>query len=86
MTDPSPLLTTSPDALTLLFDADPTTLTDADLDALILELRRRRSVFASDEAAKAAAGRKARVKPTAASVAAPQTLDRPVTELSLEDL
>lgn len=85
MTD-SPLLATDADALTRLFEADPTTITDAELTTLIVELRRRRNAFLSEEAAKSLAPKKARTKsdPIPASVAA--ALDKPVSELDLEDL
>ncbi len=51
MTDSSPLLTASPEALTALFEADPLTLSDDAIMALILELRRRRNAFTAEEAA-----------------------------------
>lgn len=82
----SPLDAVSPDALTALFEADPTTLDDSALTSLIRELRRRRDVFAADEAAKSLAP-KAKRTPTA-TVPAPlaAALDKPVGELDLDDL
>lgn len=70
-----------------IFAADPADLADPDFDALVKELRRRRDVFAADEAAKASEGKKARAKRdptiTAATAAA---LDKPVGEVNLDDL
>lgn len=82
----TPLATVDPDSIKYIFDSNPNTLTDTDFKSLLLELRRRRSEFASAEAAKAAKGKKERaVKgPVSASVAA--TLDKPAGEISLEDL
>jgi len=83
----SPLLSTDPDAVTKLFDADPLTLTDAQLLALITELRRRRSVFASEEAAKALAGKAKRARGSNdASPEAAALADKPTSEISLDDL
>lgn len=75
-----------PDAIALLFEADPLPLSDADLMTLATELRRRRSIFASEEAVKALKPKKERVErlPTTASSAA--EADKPVSEVSLEDL
>lgn len=47
-------MTSAPTDLDLLFTTDPRTHTDAQRRELIIELRRRRSVFHSEEAAKAA--------------------------------
>ena len=83
----SPLLSVNNDALTALFEADPLTLTDADLMRLVSELRRRRSVFASEEAAKALAGKKTRgVKADPATPTTALTSDKPTSELSLDDI
>lgn len=86
MTDQSPLTTASPDSLDLYFSDDPLTLSDSQLSTLVLELRRRRSAFAADEAAKAAAGKSKRPKATAQSAPEAAALDKPVGELSLDDL
>lgn len=82
----SPLDATDPNALQALFEADPTTLSDASLTSLIRELRRRRDIFAADEAAKSLApkAKRATASPVAAPLAA--ALDKPVGELDLDDL
>jgi hypothetical protein len=83
----SPLLFTDPDALTKLFDADPLTLDDAQIMQLITELRRRRSVFASEEAAKTLAGKSKRAKTEAPKDAEGAALaDKPTSEVSLDDI
>ncbi len=87
MTDvPSPLLTASPDSITALFEADPLTLSGADLMRLILELRRRRNAFASEEAAKALKPKATRTKASPEAVTRAPILDKPITELGLDDL
>lgn len=78
----SPLTSASPDSLTVLFDSDPMTLTDSQILAAVTELRRRRNVFASEEAAKALAPKRTRAK--AEPTSAP--LDKPTSEIGLEDL
>ena len=84
MTDSTPPLSIpSPDSLSALFLADPLTLSEADLTALVREFRRRRSEFHSQEAATAAKGKKAKV---AKAPAAPEVLDKPLTEIDLSDL
>lgn len=72
------------DAIAALFDADPATLDDASFEALISEFRRRRNVFASEEAANSLKAKKTRVviDPTTK----PTVLDKPTSEISLEDL
>lgn len=82
---PSPLLIADPDSLTALFSSDPLEHTDAQRAALITELRRRRSVFASEEAAKALAGKTKRAK-QGTDPADAAKLDKPAGELSLDDL
>lgn len=82
----SPLDAVSPDALTALFEADPTTLDDGTLTSLIRELRRRRDVFAADEAAKSLAPKKTRAPVSAPSAPLAAALDKPVGELDLDDL
>lgn len=72
------------DAIALMFDADPATLTDSQFTALISELRRRRSAFASEEAAKSLAPKKSRTK-VEPGTSAP-ALDKPIGEVSLDDL
>ena len=78
----SPLTSASPDSLTVLFDSDPMTLTDSQILAAVTELRRRRNVFASEEAAKALAPKRTRAKAEPAST----PLDKPTSEIGLEDL
>lgn len=84
MSDISPLASADPTSLNDLFRTDPTTLTDRQLDALVAELQRRRSLFASEEAAKAAAGRKARPKVT--DPVSPSERDKPPADINLDDL
>lgn len=81
----SPLTPADPDSLTALFSVDPLTHTEAQRRELYVELRRRRSVFASDEAAKALAGKKTRA-PKGTDPGDPAKLDKPAGELSLDDL
>ncbi len=83
----SPLQSSDPDAISALFRADPMDLTDADLDSLISELRRRRNAHLSEEAAKQAKGKSARA-PSSPAPSAPKAaaLDVPTAELSLDDL
>lgn len=87
MTEPQgPLAGVSEEAITLAFAADPMTLSDAQLDILIVELRRRRSAFLAQEAAKAL-NKKAKAKPEPAVDAATAALrDKPITELTSEEL
>lgn len=83
----TPLATVDHDSITAIFCADPTSLTDADLDKLVLELRRRRNEFIASEAAKAAKGKAADKKPKATVTAAEALVaDKPTSELSLDDL
>lgn len=86
MMSESPLLSTDPDSLTRLFEADPMSLSDADILTAITELRRRRNAFASEEASKSLKPKATRTK--AESVSAPKAaaLDKPVGEISLADL
>lgn len=78
----SPLTSASPNSLTVIFESDPMTLTDSQILAGINELRRRRNVFASEEAAKALAPKRAKAKSEATST----PLDKPTSEISLDDL
>lgn len=89
MSDPlptSPLAGADTDTLTALFESDPLTLTDTQLETLIIELRRRRNAFLADEAAKQAAGKKARAKPEPQPASAAAVLDKPVGETTLDDI
>lgn len=91
MTDTPPLInpieSADPAALVALFDADPTTIPDASLDALIGEYRRRADVAKAEAAAAQAAPKTPRKKAardpglTTAAVA-----DKPVAELTVDDL
>lgn len=91
MPDPltlTPLLDVSPDAISEIFLADPSTLPDDKLDFLVKELRRRRSDYQSAQAAVAAKGKKGQSepkppKPTATEAA---KLDKPAGEIELGDL
>jgi len=51
MTDPSPLAEANPLSLEELFRLDPLKLSDADVDQIIAELRRKRALWAAAEAA-----------------------------------
>lgn len=94
MTDtPSPLATPSPDSLASIFDADPRPQTAEELAAFdravregIVELQRRRNVFAAEEAAKSLAPKKTRSKAEAQPAAKAAALDKPTTEVTLDDL
>lgn len=89
MTDapsPSPLAFASEAALDLYFSADPLTLSDADHMRAIVELRRRRSEFASAEAAKSLLPKKARTRADTPSAPKAAALDKPASELSLGDM
>lgn len=82
----SPLLDTDPDAITRAFEADPLTLTDNQLDALVSELRRRRNAFAASEAAKGLKKKDKEKAPPPPSVVTQAKLDKPAKELSIDDL
>lgn len=90
----SPLATVVPEALTALFEADPHTLPDAEFQALILEMRRRRSAFAAEEAAAATKPKKERTAPAREADGSPSPVqianaalrDKPASEISLDDL
>lgn len=84
----TPLSGPNPDSLTILFapTTDPLTLTDAQISLAILELRRRRNVVASEEAAKALAPKKTRTKAPVLTSEALAKTSVPASELSLDDL
>jgi hypothetical protein len=82
----SPLATVDPTSLDTLFLSDPMTLTDADILRTIGELRRRRSVFASEEAAASLKAKKAKTRAAPTTDEAAATNDKPASELSLDDL
>lgn len=71
------------DAIAAIFDADPMPLPDSEFNILITEFRRRRNVFASEEAAASLKAKKA--KPTLVA-SNPVMLDKPASEVSLDDL
>lgn len=87
MPDPEgPLSGVSEEAITMAFAADPIHLTDLQLDILVTELRRRRSAFLAQEATKAL-NKKSKAKPEPAPDAATAAIrDKPITELSSEEL
>lgn len=84
MTESSPLAEANPDSLTALF-GDPMEKPEAEITALVDELRRRRSVFASEEAVRAMKDKPKRAK-VGTDPASPQVLDKPSSEISLGDL
>lgn len=86
MTDPSPLLTPTPDSLSLLFSVDPLTLSTSDRMSLIRELRRRRNEFTASEAAEKSKGKRARTKPDPMTSSEIAALAKPTTEIDLGDL
>lgn len=90
MTDAPLLSNVDPNSITAIVDNDPYLLGAPDLDRLIAELRRRADVNASEAAAaeaapKTTAGRRRKANPLIdAAMAA--LADKPVSELSLDDL
>lgn len=84
--EPSPLSTVDAESLKYIFEADPLTLTDAQLEGLVIELRRRRNAFTAEEAAKASKGKSARTKAQPQPASASATLDKPTAEIDLDDL
>lgn len=81
-----PLAEVDPEAVTRAFEADPLTLTDAALDNLVLEIRRRRVAVQAQEAAKALNKRPSKPRTLAPTAAEAAALDKPVSELTSEDL
>lgn len=87
MTDTAanPLLATNIDSVTALFDRDPLTLTDAELDRLIGELRSRADAHKAELARKEAAPKASRTKTVTSSDPAAQALrDTPVDQLDFD--
>ena len=75
-----------PASIVRAFEADPMTLSDAQLDALVIELRRRRSAFLAAEAVKQM-NRKPRAKAPPASPAPDAALkDKPISEITAEEI
>ena len=48
----SPLTEADPQSLNILFDKDPLELTDQDIDAIVAELRKARTEWATEESSK----------------------------------
>lgn len=82
----SPLTEAEPDSVTLLFESDPLNLSDAEVMRAIHELRRRRSEFASQEAAKSLAPKKPRAKAPTLDAVNAAGADVPTAEVNLDDL
>lgn len=95
MTDIGPipiasLLDTSPESIQEIFDADPALAPDVNLDRLVAEIRRRTDIAKAEAAAEAAApktpsGRKRKADPLIDAAMA-SIADKPIDELSLDDL
>lgn len=81
-----PLLNTDAASLDRVFGTDPMTHPPKDHCALVLELRRRRSEFLSSEAAKVLAPKKPRAKADPLTSAEAARLDKPVSEIGLDDI
>ena len=73
------------DVLGEYFLADPLLLPTSAIQSLIGEMRRRRSTFASEEAARALADKKKKPKPSIVSADTIAAVP-PISELSLSDL
>jgi hypothetical protein len=82
----SPLSTPSPDALALIFEGDPLERTEAEVLLAIQELHRRRNAFTSDEAAKSLKPKATRTKAEKQEPQEAAKLDKPPTEISLDDI
>ena len=80
----TPLSVADPDSLTALFGGDPSEKSEEDIVSLCTELRRRRSVFAAEEAVKTLKDKNKRAKAT--DPASPALADKPSSEISLDDL
>lgn len=83
---PSPLAQADPNSLDLIFGPDPTTLSQADYLRLVHELRRRRTEFKAQEALAANKVPKARSKAQPVDQATAAVMDKPTTEITLDDL
>lgn len=90
----SPLLSTNPESITALFERDPAPggpVSDADIQRMIVELRRRADINASEKAAaeaapKTAKGGRRRASNPLVDAAIAAIADKPISELSLGDL
>ena len=60
--DESPLSEADPRSLDDLYAADPLTLTDADVDKIVADLRKKRALWESEDAAAQSQGRARRPK------------------------
>lgn len=82
-----PLADADPNSITLLFDADPDTLSDHDFDRLVAEFRTRADRFAAEEVAKAAKPKATKTKVKADADPKTQALrDTPPDQLNLDQL
>ena len=86
----NPIEIADPATLVALFDADPSTIPQADLDSLIREYRNRADANRAEVARQAAAPKtprkvgKAGTNP--ATIASAATADKPIADLQLGDL
>ena len=79
-----PLAEVDPDALSAVFAADPLTLSDQQVEALVTELRRRRNAFLAKEAAKASEPKAKRMKSATLSAEEAVKQDLPPDEFTLD--
>lgn len=86
MTDTTTLSPLTAISLDSIFSANPRELDDTSRRALLVELRRRRSEFRAQLAAKEAAPKAKRAKAEAVSAPKAAALDKPLGELDLGDL
>jgi hypothetical protein len=59
-TAPNPLREASPESLNELFERDPLSLTDSDVESIVAQLRVARSKWAEEEAQKQRSGKKSK--------------------------
>lgn len=88
MAEPTgPLSTVNEEAIAAAFEADPMTLDDATLDLIVTELRRRRNAFLAAEAAKQIKKKdKERITPEPLTAAQQAVVDKPPSEITLDDI
>lgn len=85
MPELGPLAEVDPDAMSAVFAADPLDLTDARLETLVIELRRRRNAYLAKEAVAALKPKRTRAStPISAEKAA--AADTPPSEFNISDL
>ncbi len=82
----TPLTTTTLDSIAELFQGNPLDKSEADINRLVIELRRRRNEFLSQEAAAAAKPKSTRAKVGKTTSEDAAKLDKPLGEISLDDL